>query len=766
MADSAQRGDNVRFSGFELDLASAELRKSGVKVRLQEQPFLVLRALVERPGEVVSREELQQRLWPDETFVDFEDGLSTAVRKIRQALGDSASNPRFIETLPKRGYRFIAPVEGVPSFESRLRPKRRNSALAAAAVIGLAMAGAGVWSLRETGRSDASSVKRTLLQVTSDPGLSAWPDITADGNLIVYSSDRDGGPDLDLWLRYIDRAETVQLTDEPGDEVEAHFSSDGSLVVYTSYPASRIYTVPTLGGEPRLIADHAKFPQFSPDGRSIAFSQGRTGWSNNLVLLDLDSGRRRVYGEDMDWLGAGLLWLPNGKLLSGGMRKRPRGDWYIVPLDGSEPVGTGSSSNLIGLSVSRPPPFEAQAWLEPEGGVLFSARQGDSTDSWRRPFSLETGKATGPPVRMTQGAALAHDVAASPGGRVVYASFEQNMDLWRLPMDINEGRPTGPVERLTRKPSSETFPVSAVGGGVLVYRQSPSPRNEARSQLFVMEEGSDTPRALLQGRTAHYSSINAHADGKTLTYSVPVTPSDFYRDTGAKPPHNVASRHPRNDVLEVALDDEVPRTVCESCPLFRGVSPNGRYRLHIGEGNDPRQVVAHEAGSNRQAVILSHPVYDLDGVNFSPDGDWVAFRAIVSAASRTKEFIAPFRLDGPPPEEEWIEIAPSATFVAGATWAPSGELLYYISNEGGPMAIRAVRLDPKTRRPVGKPWVVYESGSEGPVIRSFAVTGIGLNRVAVMADALVFDAATQRGNIWMLDPESEHAGSNGRPRRR
>ena len=101
---------NVRFGVFELNLASGELRKSGVKIRPQEQPFQVLKALVERPGDVVSREELGQRLWPDETFVDFEDGLSTAVRKIRQALGDSATNPRFIETLPKRGYRFTAPV--------------------------------------------------------------------------------------------------------------------------------------------------------------------------------------------------------------------------------------------------------------------------------------------------------------------------------------------------------------------------------------------------------------------------------------------------------------------------------------------------------------------------------------------------------------------------------------------------------------------------------------------------------------------------------
>ena len=118
-------GSKATFGVFDRDLASGELRKGGVKVRLQEQPFQVLKALVERPGEVVSREELQQLLWPDHTFVDFEDGLSTAVRKIRQALGDSAINPRFVETLPKRGYRFIAPVEGAAT--SAADPAERPS---------------------------------------------------------------------------------------------------------------------------------------------------------------------------------------------------------------------------------------------------------------------------------------------------------------------------------------------------------------------------------------------------------------------------------------------------------------------------------------------------------------------------------------------------------------------------------------------------------------------------------------------------------------
>jgi cholera toxin transcriptional activator len=103
----------LRFGVFEVDPASGELRKSGIRLRLQEQPFQTLRLLMERSGEVVSREELRQKLWPADTFVDFDHSLNTIINKLREVLGDSASSPRFIETLAKRGYRFLPAVEVV-----------------------------------------------------------------------------------------------------------------------------------------------------------------------------------------------------------------------------------------------------------------------------------------------------------------------------------------------------------------------------------------------------------------------------------------------------------------------------------------------------------------------------------------------------------------------------------------------------------------------------------------------------------------------------
>src|SRR6266478_7353929 len=102
----------ICFGVFEIDLRAGELRKQGVKIKLQEQPFQVLQILLEHPGEIVTREDLCQRIWPSDTFVDFDGGVNNAIKRLREALGDRAETPRFIETLPRRGYRFIGTVNG------------------------------------------------------------------------------------------------------------------------------------------------------------------------------------------------------------------------------------------------------------------------------------------------------------------------------------------------------------------------------------------------------------------------------------------------------------------------------------------------------------------------------------------------------------------------------------------------------------------------------------------------------------------------------
>src|SRR5215471_12166930 len=134
----------ARFAVYEVNLRTGELRKHGNRMRLQEQPFQVLAQLLERPGELVTREELRQKLWPADTFVDFDHSLNTAINKLRETLADSSSAPRYIETLPRRGYRFIAPVTlEVPNSVIELAsdngspPSAHSSALPAGVAAGM-----------------------------------------------------------------------------------------------------------------------------------------------------------------------------------------------------------------------------------------------------------------------------------------------------------------------------------------------------------------------------------------------------------------------------------------------------------------------------------------------------------------------------------------------------------------------------------------------------------------------------------------------------
>src|SRR6266478_984080 len=110
MISESSRGRLIRFGAFEADLGTRELRKHGLRIKLQNQPFQALAVLLEKPGEVISREELYRRLWPDQTFVDFEHNLNAVIKKLRRSLADTAETPRFIETVARRGYRFVAPV--------------------------------------------------------------------------------------------------------------------------------------------------------------------------------------------------------------------------------------------------------------------------------------------------------------------------------------------------------------------------------------------------------------------------------------------------------------------------------------------------------------------------------------------------------------------------------------------------------------------------------------------------------------------------------
>ena len=203
----------VTFGVYELDLHSGELRKSGSRLALQQQPLQLLSVLLERPGELVTREDLRKRLWPDDTFVDFEHGLNAAVKRLRDTLGDSADSPRFVETVPRRGYRFIAPTNLPHSSVARTTPAAgRWRAGWVWMIVGAAVAVAialGALALRkptvpDTPTADASSPRGPagpVKRLTHGSDLNLEPTVSPDGEWVAYASDRTGKGNLDIWMQ-------------------------------------------------------------------------------------------------------------------------------------------------------------------------------------------------------------------------------------------------------------------------------------------------------------------------------------------------------------------------------------------------------------------------------------------------------------------------------------------------------------------------------------------------------------------------------------
>src|SRR5256885_16848998 len=247
MALEARSPAILRFGVFEGDLRAGVVRKHGARIKLQEQPFHVLTVLLQRSGEVVTREELRSQIWPADTFVDFDNSLNTAINKLREALGDSADNPRFIETLPRRGYRFIAPVTGVDGATrgtatgvGAARPPRgrKVAMMVAVAVLAAGIAGGLLWRAR---RAPHLTEKDTI--VLGDFANSTG-DAVFDGTLREgLSVELEQSPFLSLvseegihqTLRMMERPPNTRLTPEITREVCQRTSSaaavDGSIAL-------------------------------------------------------------------------------------------------------------------------------------------------------------------------------------------------------------------------------------------------------------------------------------------------------------------------------------------------------------------------------------------------------------------------------------------------------------------------------------------------------------------------------------------------------
>jgi DNA-binding winged helix-turn-helix (wHTH) protein/WD40 repeat protein len=292
MAETQSRPRLVRFGAFEADVRTGELRKDGVKLKFSGQPFQVLAILLEHPGDVVTREELQKRLWPD-TFVDVERNLNTAVNKIREVLGDSAESPRFVETLPRRGYRFIGELEPPVQPEVPVDPIRTSSSpqtwlKIAGGIFTLVILVVGAVAMYRWFRRPPATENKTENAIlnpvpfTTLPGEETSPAFSPDGSRIAFAWNGDpesGDKGFDLYVKAIGSETLLRLTHHPSTWLNAAWSPDGTQIAFHRMAGadSGIYLVPALGGpERKLRPTRISWASFnsiswSPDGKWIAF---------------------------------------------------------------------------------------------------------------------------------------------------------------------------------------------------------------------------------------------------------------------------------------------------------------------------------------------------------------------------------------------------------------------------------------------------------------------------------------------------------------
>ncbi len=536
----------IRFGVFEVDLVARELRRRGVRVRLQEQPFRVLEALLERPGEVVTREELRERLWAKDEYVEFDASLNTAVQRIRQALGDSAESPRFIETIPRIGYKLIAaiqPVSDPPKPKPTEHPDGRETFLigaAAAFAIGglftLAIGGPGGNAGEQPHRIFSLQLQPGAFRVAVSPNdryivsrgsggaawvrdletgvdrqlptaqVGGWPFWSPDSRSIAYAR-------LGVLYSYsLDGNQEKRLAQipEPGF-YGAAWSPDGRTIVVSAGSPPRLYEVSADGGQPEPLFEspseeerfrHPSFCRCPTRSRLLLYSK-ETAKRVNIVAHDLETGEQAllpsgtwpVYSssEHVVYVAAGQYWAapfdPSSMTLQG------------------EPFPLALSDRYASPSVSDRQTLVYEKELFGAERLVWRGRDGRNL------------AAVGKPKQSVRAPRIAPD-----GKRIAAVAFDEGVeDIWLFDTErSSETNLTADAEANERAawlPDGERLVYSALGGrpdfDIYLRRADGSDEPVRLTDSFAPDYGYDwTP----DSRTLIYSRFAAAA-GSDIWFS-------------------------------------------------------------------------------------------------------------------------------------------------------------------------------------------------------------------------------------------------------
>jgi Tol biopolymer transport system component/DNA-binding winged helix-turn-helix (wHTH) protein len=466
----------ARFDQFHVDFVAGAIQRGGVRVPVQAQPLQVLRLLLQADGKVVTREEIRKALWPEDTFVDFELGVNTAVKKLRQSLGDPADDPKFIETLPKIGYRFLVPVEWVPEggynginprvdsvvpHAVAVLPAPESSSQAAPAakserlangnkrwvwpVLGLAgVALVGLLLFRTMrGRTDEASAAIEVVPLVSMPGDQGSPAVSPDGRQVAFVHAK--GELYAIYIALVGGEKPLQLTDY-GDNYDPAWSPDGRQIAFNRFDENQhtksIYVVSALGGLERHLYTtsfpewtHCNRMSWSPDGKSLIVTEAlEDGSRARLALLSLsDLTTRPLTAPVNQQFDCDPTISPDGTSVAfvRGTMGAFIGDLFVMKLGAGEPKRL-TSDNSGGDA----------AWTQDGKELVFTSPTKGIRSLWRI-------SATGGQPRRVAGAG---DNAWSPsmsrqGNQLAYWMLKQWDTVWQLNLK-DERHAAGPPVRI------------------------------------------------------------------------------------------------------------------------------------------------------------------------------------------------------------------------------------------------------------------------------------------------------------------------------
>jgi len=715
------------------------LWRNGLKVRIQQLPFQVLAFLLERPGEVITREELQKRLWPADTFVDFEQGLNKAINKLREALGDDANNPRFVETLPRRGYRFIAPVDrrclgqtanaGHSETSADLpqgAARRQRWPLALAGLTALIAVSGLVWfATQRSPPRPETKPRRLTANPAGNPAMDAR--ISPDGKYLAYA-DQAG-----IHLEVIDTGESRTIPQPQGLGYKitgwspVGWFPDGTklLAQATSLSAehSGVWVISMLGGTPREIHEGGFAWSVSPDGSLIAFTS--TSFNSDVWLMGVNGeGPRKIItaeeGESLDW----VVWSPDSRRISyERFRWGPaiRCSIESRDLEGGQPAVVLSDPKLA-TGYGR-----GGLWWLADGRVIYSfgettARFGSrDTNLWEIKVDPGSGQPTGSPRRITNWTDffLASPNATADAKRLVFSRVHAQKGVYVGDLEAGGQRLKTPPRRLTlderndwvtawTPDSKAVLLISDRGGDFDIYQQA---LDQDSAEPFVATPQVDwSPRLSADGAWVIYVSCAKPEDLATPApiqlRRVPVSGGSSQLVLTARGYYDHRCARSPATLCVIAEQPEDEKQI-----IFTAFDPvKGRGREVTKIATDPGAVYG--------------PKYNWD---LSPDGSQIALqfsagdnriRLLPLAGGAARELVV----------NGWYG------FNGGPDWAPDGKG-FYVSGSS-PRGVALLYIDLK-----GGASVVWEQKGG---VRTCGVPSPNGRHLAM-------DVWTMESNVWMIE---------------